>query len=51
MPIVHFIVARNLRAEQFAGIFMKAPTAPMLRLLKALMDGAAKLPLLARLYM
>ena len=37
--------------EQFADVFTKAPTAPMLRLLKALMDGAAKLPLLARLYM
>ena len=37
--------------EQFADVFTKAPTAPMLRLLKALIDGAAKLPLLARLYM
>ena len=36
--------------EQIADVFTKAPTAPMLRLLKTLMDGAAKIPLLARLY-
>ena len=32
------------------SMFTKAPTAPMLRLLKTLMDGAARIPLLARLY-
>ena len=36
--------------RQFADVLTKAPTAPMLRLLKSLMDGAAKIPLLARLY-
>ena len=36
--------------NQFADVFTKAPTAPMLRLLKTLMDGAARIPLLARLY-
>ena len=36
--------------RQFADVLTKAPTAPMLRLLKTLMDGAAKIPLLARLY-
>ena len=36
--------------NQFADVFTKAPTAPMLRLLKTLMDGAARVPLLARLY-
>ena len=35
---------------QFAGVLTKAPAAPMLRLLKTLMDGAAKIPLLASLY-
>ena len=36
--------------RQFADVLTKPPTAPMLRLLKSLMDGAAKVPLLARLY-
>ena len=36
--------------RQFADVLTKAPTAPMLWLLKTLMDGAAKIPLLARLY-
>ena len=36
--------------NQFADVFTKAPTAPVLRLLKTLMDGAARVPLLARLY-
>ena len=47
-----FINLKHVATDnQFADIFTKAPTAPMLRLLKSLMDGAAKLPLLARLYM
>ena len=37
-------------AQHFADVFTKAPAAPMLRLPKALVDGVAKVPLLARLY-
>jgi len=36
--------------RQFADVFTKAPTAPMLMLLKTLMEGTAAVPLLARLY-
>ena len=46
-----FINLKYVATEnQFADVFTKAPTAPMLRLLKTLMDGAARVPLLARLY-
>ena len=46
-----FINLKHVATEnQFADVFTKAPTAPMLRLLKTLMDGAARIPLLARLY-
>ena len=46
-----FVNLKHVATEnQFADVFTKAPTAPMLRLLKTLMDGAARIPLLARLY-
>ena len=46
-----FVNLKHVATEnQFADVFTKAPTAPMLRLLKTLMNGAARIPLLARLY-
>ena len=46
-----FINLKHVATDrQFADVFTKAPTAPVLRLLKTLMDGAARIPLLARLY-
>ena len=47
-----FINLKHIATDkQFADVFTKAPSAPMLLLLRTLMDGVAKLPLLARLYM
>jgi hypothetical protein len=46
-----FINLKHVATDrQFADVFTKAPTAPMLMLLKTLMEGTAAVPLLARLY-
>ena len=46
-----FINLKHVATEkQFAGVFTKPPTAPMLLLLHSMMNGTAAAPLMARLY-
>ena len=46
-----FINLKHIATDkQFADVFTKAPSAPMLLLLRTLMSGTAPAPLLARLY-